>query len=196
MPIPLRVFQKIEEEGTLPNLFFDVILPWYQNQTKILLERKSQANISGEYKCKNNQQNISKLNSTIYKNYHTPWSSGIYSRDAISGNQSTGHTILTKGWIKVMIISKWKVRVSVTQSCPTLCDPMNCSPSGFSVHRILQARILKWVAIPFSQGSSWPRDWTWVSYTAGRFFTLWLWAMIISKDAKKAFGKIQHPFMT
>ena len=42
-----------------------------------------------------------------------------------------------------------KVKVSVTQSCPTLCDPMDCSPSGSSVCGILQARILKWVAIPF-----------------------------------------------
>ena len=93
-----------------------------------------------------------------------------------------------------MIISKWKVRVLVTQSCPTLCDPMNCSPPGSSVHGILQARILKWVAVPFSRGSSWPRDRNWVSYTAGRFFTLWI--MIISKDLEKAFDKIQHPFMT
>ena len=44
-----------------------------------------------------------------------------------------------------------------------------CSPSGFSVHGILQARTLEWVGIPFSRGSSWPRDWTWVSHTAGRF---------------------------
>ena len=49
----------------------------------------------------------------------------------------------------------------VSQSCPTLCDPMDCSPSGSSVHGILQARILKGVAIPFSRRSSWPRDWTW-----------------------------------
>ena len=50
---------------------------------------------------------------------------------------------------------------------------MDCSSPGFSVHGILQARILKWVAIPFSRGSSWPRDWTQVSPTAGRFFTIW-----------------------
>ena len=51
----------------------------------------------------------------------------------------------------------------VTQSCPTLCNSMDCSPQGFSVHGILQARILKWVAIPLSRGSSWPKDQTWVS---------------------------------
>ena len=46
----------------------------------------------------------------------------------------------------------------VAQSCLTLCDPMDGSPPGSSVHGILQARILEWVAIPFSRGSSWPRD--------------------------------------
>ena len=52
------------------------------------------------------------------------------------------------------------VCVSVTQLCSTLCDPMDCNPPGSSVHGILQARILEWVAIPFSRGSSWPRDHT------------------------------------
>ena len=51
----------------------------------------------------------------------------------------------------------------VTQLCPTLCDPVDYSPPGSSVHGILQARILEWVAIPFSRGSSRPRDGTWVS---------------------------------
>ena len=49
------------------------------------------------------------------------------------------------------------------QPCPTLCDPVDCSLPRFSVHGILQARILEWVAIPFSTGSSQPRDWTRVS---------------------------------
>ena len=49
------------------------------------------------------------------------------------------------------------------QSCPTLCDPMNCSPLGSSVHGILQASILEWVAISFSKGSFQPRDLTWVT---------------------------------
>ena len=60
----------------------------------------------------------------------------------------------------------------VTQSCPTLSDPMDCSPARSSVHGILQARVLEWVAIS-SKGSSQPRDWTWVSSIAGRFFTFW-----------------------
>ena len=54
------------------------------------------------------------------------------------------------------------------QSCPTLWDPMDCSPPGSSVHGILQARILEWVAIPSSKGSSQPREQTQVSCIVGR----------------------------
>ena len=60
----------------------------------------------------------------------------------------------------------------VAQSCPTLCNPMDCSLWGSSVHGIFQARVLEWVAISFSRGSSRPRDWTRVSCIAGRHFTL------------------------
>ena len=62
------------------------------------------------------------------------------------------------------------VCVLVAQSCLTLCDPMGYSPPGSSVHGILQARMLEWVAIPFSRESSQPRDRTWGSCTEGRFF--------------------------
>ena len=65
-----------------------------------------------------------------------------------------------------------KVKVLVAQLCLTLCDPMDYSPPGSSVHGILQARILEWVAIPFSKESSQPQDQTWVSRIAGRFFTI------------------------
>ena len=57
------------------------------------------------------------------------------------------------------------------RSCPTLWDSMDCSMLGSSVRGILQARILKWVAIPFSGGSSQPGNGTWISCIAGRFFT-------------------------
>ena len=66
------------------------------------------------------------------------------------------------------------MKVLVSQSCPTLCDPVDCSSSGLSVHGILQARILEWVAIPFPRGSSWPRDQTHVS-CIGRW-SLYHWA--------------------
>ena len=61
----------------------------------------------------------------------------------------------------------------VAQSCLTLCNPMDGSTPGSSVHRISQAGVLKWLAIPFSRGSSQPRDWTWVSHIARVFFTVW-----------------------
>ena len=61
----------------------------------------------------------------------------------------------------------------VAQSCPTLCDPMDCSLSGSSVHGIFQARVLEWVAISFSRVSSQSRDRTLVSCTADRHFTIW-----------------------
>ena len=61
----------------------------------------------------------------------------------------------------------------VAQSGPTLCDPVDNSPQGSSVHGILQARILEWVAISFSKGSSQPRDRTQASRIVGRCFNLW-----------------------
>ena len=66
----------------------------------------------------------------------------------------------------------WCASAKLLQLGPTLCDPVDCSPPGSSVHEILQARILEWVAMPFSRGSSQPRDQTQVSSTAGRFFSI------------------------
>ena len=66
-----------------------------------------------------------------------------------------------------------KTFVSVTvKLCPTLCDPMDCSLPGFSVHGTFQTRILEWVAISFSRGSSQPRDQTRVSRIVGSCFTV------------------------
>ena len=73
----------------------------------------------------------------------------------------------------ILIYSRVFLCCSVTQSCLTLCDPVNYSPPGSSVHGISQARILEWVSIPFSRGSSQPRDRTPLSCIAGRFFTIW-----------------------
>ena len=66
---------------------------------------------------------------------------------------------------------KNEVKVLVTQSCSTLCDSMDSTLPGSSVHGILQARILEWGPIPF-RGFSQPRDWTQVSRSAGRFFII------------------------
>ena len=100
--------------------------------------------------------------------------------------QSRDITLLTKILIvKAMVypmvmysceswtIKKAESESEVTLSCPTLWDPMDCSLLGFSVHGIFQARVLEWVAISFSRGSSQTRDWTQVSCIVGRRFTLW-----------------------
>ena len=86
-------------------------------------------------------------------------------------------------WIHVYVwLSPFAVHLKLSQNCchvlvassrPTLCDPMNCSLPNSSVYGILQARALEWVAIPFSGGSSQPRDQTGVSCITGGFFTIW-----------------------
>ena len=73
-----------------------------------------------------------------------------------SVNQPTPETLASPKWNEV------------AQLCPTLCDPVDCSSAGSSIHGILQARILEWVAISFSRGSSPPRDWTQVSRIVGK----------------------------
>ena len=63
------------------------------------------------------------------------------------------------------------MKVSVAQSCLILWDLMDCNSPGSSVQGISQARILEWIAIAFSRGSSWRRDWTLISLIMGMFFT-------------------------
>ena len=75
-------------------------------------------------------------------------------------------------WLRLTTCSI-AVATLVSQTCPSLCDPTNYSPLGSSVYGIFQARILEWIAIPFSRGSSWPRDWTQVSCIAVRLLTIW-----------------------
>ena len=69
------------------------------------------------------------------------------------------------------LLQKWKVVVG--QSCQTLCDPMDCSPPGSSVHEISQARILEWVAVSFSGGSSRPKDQTSISCIGRQILYHW-----------------------
>jgi len=97
---------------------------------------------------------------------------------SIWGEKNPLHNSFTELWISQELWCStctciWKVKVLVTQSCPTLWDPRDCSSPWSSVSGILQARILEWDAIPCSRGSSRPRDWAWVSFAAGRFFTIW-----------------------
>ena len=106
-----------------------------------------------------------------HKELNTPW--WLNDRVAVWGNLDNrtrtrttdkgGHFITIKGSIDqedVLCCDK------SLQLCLTLCDPMNHSLPGSSVHGILQARILEWVAIPFSRGSSQARDWTRISYVS------------------------------
>ena len=79
----------------------------------------------------------------------------------------------TKHYIELLFILKAWSESEVAQSCLTLCDPMDCGLPGSSIHGILQARVLEWVAISFSRRSSQPRDQTRVSRIAGRHFTIW-----------------------
>ena len=89
--------------------------------------------------------------------------------------QSMGSKRVGLDWatsLSLLQCMKVKSESQVAQLCPTLCNPMDCSTPGSSIHGILYAKMLDWVAIPFSSRSSWLRDWTHVSSIAGRFFTI------------------------
>ena len=94
--------------------------------------------------CVNVRFHISEINAQLIKLFRSNWSSNIF------------------------MLSYRKVKVKVAQLCPTLCSLVD-----YSVHGILQARVLEWVAFSFSVGSSQPRDRTQVSHIAGGFFTSW-----------------------
>ena len=79
------------------------------------------------------------------------------------------YTGLSKIYVVFIFIPNLKVKV--TQSCPTLCDPIDCSLPDSSVHGILQASILEWAAVPFYRASSQPRNRTSISCIAGGFLT-------------------------
>ena len=66
-----------------------------------------------------------------------------------------------------------RAHVCACYSVVSDCDPMDCSPPGSSIHGILQAKILEWVAISYSRESSRWRDWTWISHREGRLFSVW-----------------------
>ena len=93
-------------------------------------------------------------------------------------------------WLFALSIIILSVIVLVAQSCLTLCYPRDCSPPGSSVHAILQARILEWVTILFSRGSSLTRDWNQGFCTAGGFFTIWT-----TRETTKEMSIIAHLFL-
>ena len=101
-------------------------------------------------------------------------SSSSWNKRILISNIKTDERIKLAGkgnhttWEHYNNIMKVKMKALVTRSCPTLCDPRDCSPPGSSVHGIFQARILEWVAISFSRGFSRPRD-----QIADRFYIIW-----------------------
>ena len=114
---------------------------------------------------------LSRTDLQVLKNPRIPWISPTWSRCMI---------LLMFCWIqfasifqRILHLCSAVIKMLVTQWCPTLCDPMDYSLPGSSVHGILQARILEWVAISFSRGSSWSRAWTPISCIAHRLFTIW-----------------------
>ena len=107
------------------------------------------------------------------------WVAYSFSRGSSQPRNRTGVSCIPSGFLtswatrEAQLTFMKKVKMLVAQSCLTLRNPMDYTPLGFSVPRILQARILEWVAIPFSRGSSRPRDFQ-VSGNVGRFFTVWV----------------------
>ena len=87
-------------------------------------------------------------------------------------NQYNGMYYTEQKTLKESSLSVFIEKSEVTQLCLTLCDPMDCSLPGFSVHGIFQAIVLEWIAISFSRGSSQPRNWTRVSHTVDERFTV------------------------
>ena len=106
--------------------------------------------------------------------WHMHFKRKFMSRNAWSSSREISYQTADSVWLGLRLCSHsqyclgrktdqlylCKVKMLVTQSCPTPCDLVDCSPPGSSVHGILQAGILEWVAIPFSRISSRPRDWT------------------------------------
>ena len=107
------------------------------------------------------------------------------------GSQRVGHDWVTSlslftFWSKSSSMSSklkdcYKSESKVSQSCSTLCGPMGCRLPDSSVHGIFQAKVVEWVAISFFRGSSLSRDWTQVSLTTGRLFTVWTTGEAISQ---------------
>ena len=97
--------------------------------------------------------------------------------------------------IYYLLFLKWTSKDA--QSCPTLCDPMDCSLASSSVHGILQAWTLEWVAISFSRGSSPIRGRTWVSHIGGSRFNLWVTreAQDLIKYSYKMIGRLYKIFI-
>ena len=108
-------------------------------------------------------------------------------------SKEPGESVKSKGYW--LILGKWKWnRKCWSLKCFQLCNPIDYSPPGSSVHRILQARILEWVAISFSEGSSRPRDQTRISCVGGRFLTAYPWKVETNFTEEAARHHLAEPF--
>ena len=106
-----------------------------------------------------------------------------------TGSQKVEHDLVTEKqqFIRSKSLDSTTLKESeseVVQSCSTLCDPVDCSLPRSSIHGIFQARVLEWVAISFSRGSSQPRGHTWVSHIVGRRFTIWATKQVVTHTLK------------
>ena len=128
------------------------------------------------------------------------------------GQRATVHGVAkSRTWLKLSMHVQHQLRIwlilymfmrvcaKLLQSCPTFCNPMDCSPPGSSVHGILQARILEWIAMPSSRGSSQLRDQTLVSgisCIAGGFFTCWAMGIVtlLPKHNNSVLDKVASGF--
>ena len=93
-------------------------------------------------------------------------------KSLLQHHSSKTSILLCSAFFIVQLSHRYMKWSEVTQSCPTLWDPINCSLPGSSIHGIFQAIVLYWIAISFSRGSSQHRDRTWVSHIVGRRFTV------------------------
>ena len=110
-----------------------------------------------------------------------PFSYGMFSSQGLSLKSTMLYYFLDFIWKGFSLYISWtlfyachfmkrQLKVLVTPSRPTLCNPMDCSLPASSVHEVLQARIMEWVTIPFSRGSSWPQGQTQISCIVDGFF--------------------------
>ena len=112
-----------------------------------------------------------------------PWEQSTPGTQSVVAAQSSALTLPAKpfrGCPAGMCICMCESEV--TQSCSTLCDPMDCTLPGSSVHGIFQAIVLEWIAISFSRGSSQTRDWTLVSHIVDKHFTFWATREVLRRE--------------
>ena len=131
-------------------------------------------------KSRKDNSALPQLSSSVFGEYSSwlkiaanwRWLFPSYFCSSFKTEEAFQHLVCVCVCVHIYIYVKWS-EVKVAQLYLTLCVSMDWNPPGFSVHGIPQAEILEWVAVPFSRGASWPRNWTWVSLIAGRFFTIW-----------------------